>query len=132
MALSVCQSLLHNNHFNPVHMATCFAKQYQKEMDRGYGKEIVNIFDAWNNEAVTEDNVFQPSLQQFNGTGSYGNGAAMRVAPVALFSNNYQQCIDVGIFILLLGTYLLFLTYSYCSKGFYLVGIKKCYTVVGL
>jgi len=96
MALSVCQSLLHNNQFNPVHMATCFAKQYQKEMDRGYGKEIVNIFDAWNKEAVTVDNVFQPSLQQFNGTGSYGNGAAMRVAPVALFSNNYQQCIDIA------------------------------------
>ena len=30
---------------------------------------------------------FKPGSEQFNGTGSYGNGAAMRVGPVGLFSS---------------------------------------------
>jgi len=33
--------------------------------------------------------VYQPAAEQFNGRGSFGNGSAMRVAPVALFA--YQK-----------------------------------------
>ena len=30
---------------------------------------------------------FKPGSEQFNGSGSYGNGAAMRVGPIGLFSS---------------------------------------------
>ena len=33
--------------------------------------------------------VYQPAAEQFSGGGSFGNGSAMRVAPVALFA--YQK-----------------------------------------
>jgi hypothetical protein len=33
----------------------------------------------------------QPAQEQFDGTGSYGNGAAMRVHPVALFCHGHSQ-----------------------------------------
>ena len=35
------------------------------------------------------DDVYQPAAEQFSGKGSFGNGSAMRVAPVALFA--YQK-----------------------------------------
>jgi len=39
-----------------------------------------------------ETNVKIPAKDLFDGQGSYGNGGAMRIAPVALFSyNNYDK-----------------------------------------
>ena len=39
---------------------------------------------------TAEDDVFAAAGKQFNGTGSYGNGSAMRVAPVALYTFGYD------------------------------------------
>jgi ADP-ribosylglycohydrolase len=39
---------------------------------------------------------FGPAKEQFNGGGSYGNGGAMRVAPLALFCHSdYKELIDL-------------------------------------
>lgn len=35
--------------------------------------------------------VLLPAKEQFKGQGSFGNGAAMRVAPVALFCYNHYE-----------------------------------------
>jgi len=41
---------------------------------------------------VDETNVKIPAKNLFDGLGSYGNGGAMRIAPVVLFSyNNYDK-----------------------------------------
>lgn len=41
---------------------------------------------------MDETNVKIPAKNLFDGLGSYGNGGAMRIAPVALFSyNNYDK-----------------------------------------
>ena len=40
---------------------------------------------------ASEKEVFQPASEQFNGSGSYGNGAAMRVHPVGLFGKDIGE-----------------------------------------
>lgn len=41
--------------------------------------------------------IIKPAKKQFNGQGSFGNGAAMRVAPVALFCyNNYEKLLELA------------------------------------
>lgn len=41
--------------------------------------------------------VFQPAKGQFDGSGSYGNGGAMRVAPVGLCGKKkVDEVIEVG------------------------------------
>lgn len=41
-------------------------------------------------------NVFAPAQEQFDGSGSYGNGAAMRAAPIALFAQSQQELVEVS------------------------------------
>ena len=63
-----------------------FATDYfNQKMNRGYGTHVRMVFHKLK-ESNYKD-VFKPAKEQFNGTGSYGNGAAMRVAPIALFGN---------------------------------------------
>ncbi|KAH6948318.1 hypothetical protein HPB50_023426 [Hyalomma asiaticum] len=54
-----------------------------KDVKGEYGPKVRNVFAALV-KARYED-IWAPAKEQFNGTGSYGNGAAMRVAPVALY-----------------------------------------------
>ncbi|XP_040580145.1 ADP-ribosylhydrolase ARH3 [Lepeophtheirus salmonis] len=65
-------------------IATRFYQSYFKEPLRGYGSGVVSVF-----KALKESNAeipFLPASKQFNGLGSYGNGASMRVHPIALYS----------------------------------------------
>ena len=96
MTRSVCASLLHANKFDAVDMATRFTKEYINEKTRGYGANIKTVFNIWTESGISKVNVFEPSYKQFGGSGSYGNGAAMRVAPVALFSETNSECIKVN------------------------------------
>jgi len=47
------------------------------------------------------DDVYQPAAEQFNGRGSYGNGSAMRVAPVALFAFEKKDTVIKVLFVML-------------------------------
>lgn len=62
-----------------------FTEEFYENKDvRGeYGPKVRNVFAALA-KAKYED-VWKPAKEQFDGTGSFGNGAAMRVAPVSLF-----------------------------------------------
>lgn len=43
------------------------------------------------------EDVWKPAAEQFSGSGSYGNGGAMRVSPVALFAfKNYDSLIQIA------------------------------------
>ena len=81
MMIGVAESLIANKGFNGEHMAWTFIKNWEKEPWRGYGPGPPRVFRmiksgvAWNEAAK----------QLYGGMGSYGNGAAMRVAPVGLF-----------------------------------------------
>ncbi|OUL35429.1 hypothetical protein BV372_11295 [Nostoc sp. T09] len=79
MALSIVSILREYGEINQDKLAESFAKQY--DSDRGYGAATSGLLaqirngKPWQQEVVT----------LFNGQGSYGNGAAMRVAPVGAF-----------------------------------------------
>lgn len=63
-----------------------FATDYfSQKMNRGYGTHVRMVFFKLK-ESNYKD-VFKPAKEQFNGSGSFGNGGAMRIAPIALFGN---------------------------------------------
>ena len=97
MLRQVSASLLNCKKMDAVDMAVRFKFEYLEDPYRGYGMNVTDIFRQWKTMGadMNEGNVHQPSDQQFRGTGSYGNGGAMRVAPVALFATTTDQCIKV-------------------------------------
>ncbi|XP_070539782.1 ADP-ribosylhydrolase ARH3-like [Ptychodera flava] len=84
MARSVAASLIENKGYIAKDMANRFATEFKKEPFRGYGANVVTVFDKLLDPSLTD--VYKPARDQFNGSGSYGNGGAMRIAPVALFT----------------------------------------------
>ncbi|VEL15260.1 unnamed protein product [Protopolystoma xenopodis] len=58
-------------------------------MHRYYGANIKTVFSAFKNGKVSDP--LAPSSMQFNGTGSYGNGGAMRVSPAALYALQFDM-----------------------------------------
>lgn len=59
---------------------------FNQKINRGYGTHVRTVFSKLK-ESNYED-VFKPAKEQFNGSGSFGNGGAMRMAPIALFGNS--------------------------------------------
>lgn len=82
MTLALAESLLAVGGLNEDHVAKAFARSWQREPHRGYGAGTAALLarvadgEAWD----------AASRSQFQGQGSFGNGAAMRVAPVALYA----------------------------------------------
>ena len=81
MAISVVDELAAHGTIDPDRLARAFAERYAREPDRGYGAGAATILERiargadWRTEAGA----------LFNGTGSYGNGAAMRAAPIGAY-----------------------------------------------
>lgn len=84
MARSVAKSLVINEGFDASDMAERFSENYFDEPDRGYGGNVINVFSQL--KELDYKDVFGPAKKQFGGSGSYGNGGAMRIAPAALFT----------------------------------------------
>ncbi|CAL1543286.1 unnamed protein product [Lymnaea stagnalis] len=96
MARSVAGSLIDKGQFDAPDMGKRFAEEYFREPDRGYGGSIAAVFDGIRDTNTTD--VYQPASKQFEGSGSYGNGGAMRIAPAALFTfcdNNATKLISL-------------------------------------
>jgi ADP-ribosylglycohydrolase len=62
---------------------TCLAQDFLDRYDpsRGYGPALNRLL----RETLSGDALIQAAKSQFGGQGSYGNGAAMRVAPLGAF-----------------------------------------------
>lgn len=82
MTLGLARSLIEKQGFDAAHTAEVFARNFEQEPWRGYGSGPPRVFGLMR-QGVPWD---QAAGSLFGGTGSYGNGAAMRVAPVALFA----------------------------------------------
>jgi len=80
MTMGLAQSLVERKGFDGEHLAWTFLRNYEREPWRGYAPGPPTVFSLlragvpWN----------EASRYLFGGRGSYGNGAAMRVAPVGL------------------------------------------------
>lgn len=83
MTRCISKSLIEKGNVDVVDIAKKFVSEFFKEPNRGYGANVVTVFDKLLSSKVRDP--FGPASEQFNGSGSYGNGAAMRTSPIALF-----------------------------------------------
>jgi len=80
MAIGIAESLIAKEGFDGEHMTRTFIRNYELEPFRGYGPGPPRIFrmikggEEWNKAAG----------KLYSG-GSYGNGSAMRIAPIGVF-----------------------------------------------
>ncbi|MGE5187268.1 MAG: ADP-ribosylglycohydrolase family protein [Acidobacteriota bacterium] len=88
MALSIVEVLGRFGGIDPDALAEAFARRWSEDPDRGYGQGAYNLLTrvsrgaSWRREAQ----------RLFDGQGSYGNGAAMRAAPIgAYFANDLDR-----------------------------------------
>jgi ADP-ribosylglycohydrolase len=81
MAVSICACLQRFGGMEPEWLAESFARHYDPE--RGYGHAMNALLMRL--YAIGAANWFEEAQELFNGEGSFGNGAAMRVAPVGAY-----------------------------------------------
>lgn len=82
MMIGMAQSLVACRAFSGQQMAQTFAENFAAEPWRGYGSGPPQVF-----EALSQGVPWHRAAESlYGGEGSYGNGAAMRVVPAALFA----------------------------------------------
>lgn len=84
MTKSTCKSLLTNKGLDPRDMAMEYSRSYFKEPNRGYGAAVRQVFTSLRDTKYQDP--YGPAANQFNGAGSFGNGAAMRCNGIGLFA----------------------------------------------
>ena len=87
MMIGVAESLIANKGFDGSHMAQVFIKNYEREPWRGYASGPPRVF-RWIKSGIAWS---KAAKRLFGGAGSYGNGAAMRVAPVGVFYHDDSE-----------------------------------------
>ena len=93
MTRAICRSLTEQNTYDNRSMAHEIVKEFFKDRHRGYGQAVGTVFQRLRDE--DPEDVTLPARHQFDGQGSYGNGAAMRISPLALFSQNSTEVQEV-------------------------------------
>jgi poly(ADP-ribose) glycohydrolase ARH3 len=78
MMIALAESLIERGRVEPHHLARAFQDAYDPE--RGYGGGTRRVVELW----AAGTPVGDAAGQIFDGQGSRGNGAAMRIAPVAV------------------------------------------------
>jgi poly(ADP-ribose) glycohydrolase ARH3 len=78
MMIALAESLIERGRVDEQHLARAFVHGY--DPDRGYGGGTRRVLELWADGTP----VAHAASQIFDGQGSRGNGAAMRIAPVAV------------------------------------------------
>lgn len=91
MAISVLQILVEDGEVDQVRLNKLFTQRYFEDSSRGYGPSMHGVFERIRDG----ENYVDVVGGLFEGQGSYGNGAAMRVAPVgAYFADDLGLAIE--------------------------------------
>lgn len=90
MTLGMAESLVERGGFDGAHMAAVFGRNFAAEPWRGYGAGPPHVFRLIERGMPWD----QASRALFGGSGSFGNGAAMRVAPAALVAFRDLEQVD--------------------------------------
>lgn len=92
MALGLAESLARRGTLDQEDLGRTFHRNFLNEPWRGYASGPPTVFQLVQGTGIS---YVQAARRLFGGAGSYGNGAAMRVAPVGLFFHNcpdlYEQ-----------------------------------------
>lgn len=92
MTGALAESLLACRRLDLDHLAATFAEAYEREPDRGYGAGTAGLLAR----VAAGADWHEAAPAQFGGRGSFGNGAAMRVAPVALHAEGPGTAAEWG------------------------------------
>lgn len=79
MMIGVAESLIRTRGFDGENMTQTFVKNYELEPFRGYGPGPPRIF-----RLIRSGKAWDKAAQELYHGGSYGNGSAMRVAPIGV------------------------------------------------
>jgi poly(ADP-ribose) glycohydrolase ARH3 len=92
MMIALAESLVARGRVDAEHLARAFLDGYVA--DRGYGAGTQSVFALWRSGVP----VARAAGLVFDGQGSRGNGAAMRIAPVAVcFRNDHERlCVEAA------------------------------------
>jgi len=82
MAVAMAETLIENDEINTKKLGDHFLKHFESKPWQRQGAEPPEIYRIVENEGV--DYIFA-ARRLFEGEGSYGNGAAMRITPLGLF-----------------------------------------------
>lgn len=97
MTISTCRSLIENRGLDPRNLAKHFSEMFFREPHRGYGGAVRQVFSLLRESQYQDP--FGPATIQFDGNGSFGNGAAMRCNGIALFAHknklNLRKTLDL-------------------------------------
>jgi len=80
MMIGVAESLIENEGFDGEHMTGRFMENYSREPFRGYGPGPPRVF-----RLIKSGEAWDKAAERLYGGGSFGNGSAMRIAPVGVF-----------------------------------------------
>lgn len=91
MAISIVAVLKSHGFIHQDALAKRFARRFERDPDRGYGK----MTRIQMREIMAGANWRETAANAFGGQGSMGNGSAMRVAPLgAYFAEDLEQCAE--------------------------------------
>lgn len=75
-----------------------FVREYVQQSRRGYGANTSQVLQKLRASRFAE--VYTPAREQYGGMGSFGNGGAIRIGPVALYCHEHkdgqQMMVDVA------------------------------------
>jgi poly(ADP-ribose) glycohydrolase ARH3 len=81
MAIGLAESILEKGNIDQLHLGDVFRRNFHREPWRGYAPGPPTLFSMVERTGLTYK---EAARSLFGGTGSFGNGAAMRIAPLAL------------------------------------------------
>ncbi len=91
MALGIVEVLEQHRHIDQNELATLFARRYMNDPDRGYGPaqhELLRDIHRGSEWCIR-------TRELFHGAGSFGNGGAMRSAPIgAYFADDFSRVVE--------------------------------------
>jgi ADP-ribosylglycohydrolase len=91
MAISIVHVLKSHGFIEQDALAKRFARRFERDPDRGYGK----MTRIQMREITAGAKWRETAANAFGGQGSMGNGSAMRVAPLgAYFADDLEQCVE--------------------------------------
>jgi poly(ADP-ribose) glycohydrolase ARH3 len=88
MAMGLAESILQKKRIDQQHLGDTFSHYFYREPWRGYASGPPQIFSMVRQRGIS---YVEAAKSLFGGTGSLGNGAAMRIAPLGLFFHNSDQ-----------------------------------------
>jgi len=92
MMIGVTESLIENRGFNVEHLVQTFIRNYDAEPWRGYRPGPPAIF-----KMIKSGLSWKEAAERIYPGGSYGNGSAMRIAPIGLFYyDNLSQLKEIA------------------------------------